>query len=710
MPCDGDCQGQRQASRRTAKPPADQRLVELAAGVSKTRMPVVRPQPEIHARFEPAATTGRCPARALEAPFLRDHNYNALATHPLGIVLTNLAKTADDRRKDHLDDVVAFSTKEIVHARLLLLVPQLILKRKAKILRFLKRRAMILRCFAADGTILDDITIDGGGGPSKIVHTSADLPVTWRDKKGPWFCPVSEAVAYLNGVRGQRKDQFELILVDTKVKPGTAYLQIGLLDVEELIANGLGRPSYLVGVVETQAAAEVERYHTESTIKSHKVETLNGALKGLHDPPALLLPSSTYTVHVDYEWATCDKDGSAVGAWTAESQDFQFRTDNQPLAPNTVVPPDGDTPSAPGSYAPGSPRPATMPVRLDPWVMLTDPDEGEHFYFYGKPIRVVFSVDYLLDMFGTYGVPLQARVRAASFANSSPSSPNFSKTVKALSSADAKLIPSAFVFTPWEDSIRDIIKDAPCIDSGGDISRQTVLDLDLVLEPRTDYVFDIEPVDAPVPPVDSSVTPLFRRSFTTSRYQDATAMCAAVKGARAHEFRAAAADVTDLEALVSAPGPMSGAALDAALRKAGLRPVLEVTDPEIEVLWVLGAGGLQPRIFVIRTPEPLVRTRREPEEYEPPGQPRLQRKIIRLVDKPYLEVVQTPGVPGAPVMHIVSQPALNTVIVVVDAGRDTPIDLSLRRHDNAFLGEGSGVADVSLLEMRLDAATWEVAS
>ena len=113
---------------------------------------------------------------------------------------------------------------------------------------------------------------------------------------------------------------------------------------------------------------------------------------------------------------------------------------------------------------------------------------------------------------------------------------------------------------------------------------------------------------------------------------------------------------------------------------------------------------------MIRTAEPLVRTRQEPDQYEPPGAPRLQRKVITLQDKPYLEVVQTPGVAGAPPMTIVSQPGLNTVVVLVDAGRGAPIDLTLRQHGNAFLGEAPGHTDIELLSVTLDAATWQVVS
>jgi hypothetical protein len=60
-------------------------------------------------------------------------------------------------------------------------------------------------------------------------------------------------------------------------------------------------------------------------------------------------------------------------------------------------------------------------------------------------------------------------------------------------------------------------------------------------------------------------------------------------------------------------------------------------------------------------------------------------------------------------LKVVAAPGVNTIVVVVDAGRGKPIDLTLRRHANAFLGEGTAVTDTPLLAMTLDAPTWEVA-
>lgn len=634
-----------------------------------------------------------CHARVLEAPFLRAKPVEVFHGHPLGEVLADLFAAARD---DDLDDVVAFSTRKIVQFRALLFLPRLVVT----------SGSLFMRCYDAKGTLLETLRIDGSGGRSHMVTTRSDLPKRWLDSQGPWHCRVEEVLTLL-GVPSARQERGALaVLVDTNVRTGTVYVQFGVADVAKLSERGLSRASYLVGVIETLSAAEVEREDIETQIKTHQQSEVNGALGEMTLPPALLKPSTEYKVTVEWEYAVCEADGAVKDEdWKAGiAQPFRFLTDSQPLAPRQLE-------------APGEAAARTMPVRLDPWVLTTAPDEGERFYFHGQPIRIVFSVDYLLTMFATYGVTLEARVRAASFKNSSPASPNFAATKSDLidvfiatdpATINTKPLKGATVFTPWEGMIRDVLVDQPCINASGDVTRQTIVDLNLLLVPRTDFILDIEDANAPAPAAGTLATPLFRRFFATSRYADAEEMCADVSSSQVTEMPATAADIADLVALVGAPAPRSPAAIDAALRKAGLRPVVDVTDPEIEILWVPEGGAQQPRVIVLRTPEPLVRVRKELLQYAPPGQPRLQREVMTLVDKPYLEVVQTPGVAGAPTMQVISQPGLNLVVVVIDAGRNKPIALSVRRHDNPLLGEGSGSSDINLLKVTLDAAMWEL--
>ncbi|OCB55639.1 hypothetical protein A5722_16965 [Mycobacterium vulneris] len=638
------------------------------------------------------ATLGRlavrsCWAHVLEAPFRRYAPMDLLAMHPLGDALTFLAQQAAPQRRDPLDDVVALKTGAIAQLRVLLGVPDLILE----------SRLLMVRLFDENGTVLDEFPIENGGR-SRIITSAADLPGRWTDTTGPWFCRINEVLSLglATGIRGALLPPTIPVLLDTEVPDGTAYVQFGVRHVDDLIRNGFARPSFLLGVVETLAAAELAREQHDNQVKDSKITVIDGALADPTNPPALMVPNTDYTVAVSWEWTTCDQNGVVAdnATWTPSPQSFHFRTDNTPLAPATVKA--GDTPAQ------------VMPVRLDPWVLLTDPFDGDHFFFYGDHVRVVFSVDYLLTMYDTYGVQIQGKVRAASFKNASPLDPKYANTIAAVTAGIAEKLKGANVFTPWEDTIRTVLDDKPCINTTGEVSRHQIIDMDLLLEPRTDYIFDIEPVNPPAPPAGTSVSPLLRRAFTTSRYRNPDEMAAAAAAANLTEAPADAAAVAGLEALVG-QDTVSPAQLDAALRTAGLKPVVDVPNPVVDLLWVTSGGTLQPRILVIRTPEPLVRTRRQPDTYDDPSVPRLQRSVIQLVDKPFLEVVPTTGIAGAPTLHIVSQPGMNTVVVVIDNGRGQPIDLSLRRYPNPFLGEPTTAPDdMPLFAVTLDAATWEV--
>ena len=517
---------------------------------------------------EASRAASRCWARVLEAPFVRPAEIDR-RSHPLGDLLSDLISEALGQVDDALDDVVAIRAGEIVMCRILLFVPEQVLA-----------GSLIMRCFAQDGRVLDELVVDGAGWRSSVVQDHHELPEKWIDADGPWHCRVDEVWALFERLRQRHRERpGSIVLVETEVPDGTFYVHLGVRDAAALVKDGLGRPSFLVGIVETLTAAEVERHHVQSSMHSHMLDEINGGLKAAPGPPALMLPSTEYALTVDWEFATCKEDGSDVGTYTERTQIFRFRTDDRPLAPRSITPPGGG-------------QPQVMPVRLDPWVLTTDPDEGERFYFSGSSIKVTFSVDYLLAMWDTYGVPLQAKVRAVSFKNSSPASPNFAQTFALLDANTVKPLLGAAVLTPWESMVSSL---GLCVDTSGEIRRHTILDVNLLLEPRTDYILDIEPVTVAAPPPGSATSPLFRRAFTTSRYADVAEMCADVATSTVTEFPSTPGDIAALAALAGAPGTLSSAALDAALRAAGLRPVVEVPDPEIEVLWVQTGAALQPR-------------------------------------------------------------------------------------------------------------------
>ena len=398
-----------------------------------------------------------CWAHVLEAPFLRHQNLDPLVKHPLGEILIKLAQEAAAQRLDPLDDIVAIKTEPIVRFRALLAVPDLVLH----------ARALTVRLFADDGGVLDEFPVDGSGS-SRLVKR-ARRPAAVVARSGRAVVLPSRGGAAVPAGRGR-----QATAAAPRAGRHRGLRRHGLCaarhpECRSPDGGGAGRPSYLLGVVETLAAAEVGREQHDTLVKNSKITVIDGALADPADQPALLLPNTEYTVAVAWQWTTCDENGNvpSTATWTtAAAQSFHFRTDNAPLAPRTLQVANGPA--------------QVMPVRLDPWVLLTDPFDNDHFFFYGDKVRVVFAVDYLLHMFDTYGVDIEAKVRAASFKNADPASPNFAKTLQALGPATAVPLKGANVFTPWEDTIRGIVADLPCIDASGAVSRHQLLDLDLL--------------------------------------------------------------------------------------------------------------------------------------------------------------------------------------------------------------------------------------
>jgi hypothetical protein len=125
------------------------------------------------------------------------------------------------------------------------------------------------------------------------------------------------------------------------------------------------------------------------------------------------------------------------------------------------------------------------------------------------------------------------------------------------------------------------------------------------------------------------------------------------------------------------------------------------------LLWVAEAGGLQPRVLIVRTPEPLIRVRQTPVDHPIINQPRLQTKVTRLEPVTHLEVVATAANPNAPVMQLVGATGLGTLVVLLTSARGKMLDLSLRRHDDPYLDGGAGTVDIELLRIDLASAPWE---
>jgi hypothetical protein len=163
------------------------------------------------------------------------------------------------------------------------------------------------------------------------------------------------------------------------------------------------------------------------------------------------------------------------------------------------------------------------------------------------------------------------------------------------------------------------------------------------------YTLDMvaDPED-PVPPGAAAATPLYRRSFQTSRFASAAALAADVSSTKIRH-QALTAGIA-LSAPPAAPAPpvvaVTDQEIEAALVAAGDEARQGSERPGITVYWTAAPGttAYAPRAILIDAGEPLWRTRSEPRLEPVPEQddPAYERIVTASVTA--LEVVETSGV------------------------------------------------------------------
>ncbi|MBC7478365.1 MAG: hypothetical protein H7317_09775, partial [Pseudorhodobacter sp.] len=266
----------------------------------------------------------------------------------------------------------------------------------------------------------------------------AQLPGRWTDPAGPWH-------AIVQLIYGDTSDLHKCFF-DFKLPPGTAYVTVGFAYNDERVAR-LPRQIWGLLAAEVVTEAEIGRREWDDNRQTVKRTVIDGALKGDQGNRALLQPNATYSVTVDYRVQTSapDTDGNLVEQAEDRSQTFQFKTDAAP------------------------------PDRLDARVMATAPAEGEEAFFCSDPVRVVFSSGEVRKLYSAYGRELVVVVKAAT-GKHPVSDSHIGDGIFALDSNAISIAGLAtLAMTPFEDAVRDVLGDLPCLDIGIDDSRHEVL-------------------------------------------------------------------------------------------------------------------------------------------------------------------------------------------------------------------------------------------
>ena len=628
----------------------------------------------------PAASTEpvRCQSKALASPMLDDGRVIALGDPADGKSVEQAWKTLGFQPPDLFNSVVLHSG-EIVAGRLLLFVLNTIVSKKTLLVRQRDNK----------GNLLDEQAVTVAD-----IVPAKPIPAEWLSLSGPWHDDVQLAAGFLARLGGvpivptvasTTIKAYVPVLVELKGHGEVATIEIGQSRKEPINTDQqrfLFRPFY-VAAIELMSGAEVRRHDwDDKTVKRNR-----GALDAVFAEDsaghALLKPDTAYQVKATWQVRQSSQDArpsvaeTAAIAPTPDSRTFHFRTDALP------------------------------PQALDPWVLITFPEDGESHVFGKERLSFVFATNDVSELYKAYGKKLQVRIKAASFRRpvSTPAVPH----PYPITEATLVKLPGS-ILSPWEDSVRDLLKDKPCVPVDGSVTRHSKIDIPIPLDPYTDYVVDIEYVDLGAP--DDTVGKLvYRRGFSTSAFGTLGEFANTFLGTRPEHRYAQPGKLATLAATFAGHDPQ-GSQLDEAMLAAGLEPMGTPSAPRLIALWeqATPAAIPQPVAVIIDAPEPLWRSRLIPTKVVDPVPDAPQRYEMK--PAVWLQLQQLAGSPDV-VAKIIPAPGGQRAIVILKPGsRGKGLALGLKRTQfpEPYLNDPSvPAAPVKITYVSLLSAPWEEA-
>lgn len=505
-----------------------------------------------------------------------------------------------------------------------------------------------------------------------------DLPPEWTDPIGLW-APIARRTI----------DAWESCFVGPLGEPGLYFFEIELPENVVHVEIGIGeterseQPKWGVLLIEAIGSAEFARASFDETKRKTTISVVDGALGSDQSQRALLRPGSRYTVRVTYDVESapagkeCDPDMSAVARINGKKQEFQFQTDN------------------------------VAPARLDPWVLATSPSAGDSAFFTKDPIRIAFATNATRRMFKAYGLELFAVVKAASGRHPTAAA-GFDAaetllTETPLAGTQPRLINrSPLVESPFLGALRDLAANLPCVNRNGQAAAHEIVTLNLQMEPRTEYILDLEAR----PLAGDPSQPMFRLNFTTSRYADLAAFAAEVSGTPVgHRALADPAPLVNLEAAGGLVAAITDIEFETALRAVRWGDLKRSTAPRVTVIWNNGAPP-QPVGIYLEATEPFWRFHGIPEWVPAPDDAPDDARRTKLVSHPWLELVETAGA-----SHIArflrSTDGARSLAVLKPGCRGGSVGISFRRTAHPLFEGHSNSTLVSAATIALIRAPWE---
>ncbi|MBX9462723.1 MAG: hypothetical protein KL840_07085 [Aquamicrobium sp.] len=557
----------------TARPQRDQfaAIAALGRGEEVSRA-------DILGAFSPVGTLvagekRACEARVLQSPQLDDGTLVRFAG-PLKEKLVKEALEEAGIVHGPLDDTLVLETAGFDRLRLLLFLTPID-----------EAATIVIRVLDEQGNELESrpVTFDDLVPPR-------DLPEEWTRTDMPWAAGITDVFAFLEAEK--RLGRYRAALVELGPHEKAARVEIGVKRSDPQLRPFL-LPYYLAAI-ELLRLSERLRFDHDTTTIDREREIVTESLGPASTDNAFLFPSSLYRCRLG--WAGTRK---SSGKTRQGEQSFWFRTD------------------------------AEAPARLDSFVLMTSPMEGETHYFGGEPPRLVFATADIDRLYGAYGKELKVRLQAASGRHP----PGQDGSAGQLDISAATLAGAgALVLSPFEDALVGVL-DGQCIPIDGGRTRQTVVVIPIPLEPFTDYIMDV--VAVPVGQHATHETPfIYRRHFSTGGHATMTDFGVSLGGLTVgHRAVQAGMTMTHL-APFAGRAPM-GQELDEAFARAGLDVDGAPRTPKVTVLWEPAPGGSRPTAILVDAGEPLSRARLYPESVpDPDGLPGTRR--WKLVEKEWL--------------------------------------------------------------------------
>ncbi|HYO83934.1 MAG TPA: hypothetical protein VES20_21200 [Bryobacteraceae bacterium] len=621
----------------------------------------------------PGATTPptqprACQSRVLAAPLFDDHWRATSVPQTFREKLIRDELTKRNYKPGPLINAVVVHSGAVDYAFILMFVPRVVLGSGQLVIDLVSKNEQIVKERVV--TLADIIP-------------PAQIPARWTNMSGPWGADVYRLLQH--GQYLQQAFTYQPVLVRIEGDPAGAAdrIHIGLKPgpiTEKMLTTLKARPFY-VAAIEAQRRSESYRFEYEQKEQGKKKSIAGAILSGDTSDYALLAPNQTYSVTVTWdakrERRPKNQSPQDAGEVTGVSATYYFKTDPNP------------------------------PKRLDPWVLAALPQEGEQHYFAHDGLKLVFATNNVVRLFEAYGKRLQVVLKPSSF-RAIPGAPS---SVDPLTLDDVSVQPvSESVLDPFEEALEGALQ-GKCVPVNGSRNRHSVVDIKTPLDSYTDYVLDIEMVNA-ADPEGTKGEMVWRRSFSTGAFKTIEDFALSFFTARVEHRYVAVGELQQIGNDFAGKDPV-GNELDVRLIEAGLEPP-EVPDrPRLVIYWQQAPADPdpQPAAVMIDSSEPLWRQRQLPREI--PDDAVEGAKRYELTPVPWLQPSEHVADPAESIVDkIVKAPGAQRALITLQPQmRGKRLQLALKRiaQTEPYL-DGPGNPNpsfVDIADLTLDRAPWE---